>query len=66
MAVIDIMRAYDPNQADAIRKAAKEQLQRKVNPMAEEVQQQMAPQPETMSQPNMPEPQMPETGGEIE
>jgi hypothetical protein len=64
IAVIDIMRAYDPNQADAIKKAAKEQLQRKVNVTAEDIanqhmQKQMNQQPMNI-QSNT------EVGGEIE
>jgi ADP-dependent phosphofructokinase/glucokinase len=52
LAVIDIMRAYDPNQADAIRKAAKEQLSKRVNVPAEEMIAEETPE-------------MPELGSEI-
>ena len=62
IATIDIMRAYDPNQADAIRKAAKEQLQRQVNPKADDMQQQEVATPEP-AQLTQPEPVTPEAGG---
>ena len=60
LAIIDMMRAYDPNQADAIKKAAKDQLSKQVNPKAEEIQQ-AEPQPEQEPM-EMPGAEMPETG----
>ena len=61
LATIDIMKAYDPNQADAIKKAAKEQLKRQVNPKADELQQ---PQEQELQQPETPGAEMDMPGNE--
>ena len=66
IAVIDIMRAYDPNQADAIRKAAKEQLGKQMNPTAEEMTNEQ-PEQQANIEPTAEMPEMnPEIGEEIE